>query len=66
MQVDSIVLWPFKNHCFNCVKGNQTHHSAKQAQRLQILKDVTGFSSDEQHVQLVQWLVHISVILYIM
>lgn len=37
-----------------------THHTGKQSQRLQIFEDVAGFGGDQNHVELLKRLVHIT------
>lgn len=36
------------------------YHTGEQSERLQVLQDVAVLGGDEDHVELLQWLVHIA------
>ena len=40
--------------------SSATHHSREEPQGLQVLQDVAVLGSDQQHVESLQWLVHVA------
>lgn len=40
--------------------GPDSHHSGEESERLQVLQDVAVLGGDEDHVELLQWLVNVA------